>query len=284
MRLSEINKRLDERIVGQSLAKKMLLASLYNNHGGRILLSGPSGCGKTCLIESISDILGVKCCHVDASKLTQTGFAGNTIEDYISEFINVVDGNLSILENSFIFIDEFDKIQAKRGNALNNDIANLGVQYELLKLFDGGEIVTEYNHRKVTINTQKMTIICAGAFSYNDKTIEDKNSLVECGFIEELAGRINVYIVMDKLTEQDMLMILNNRNNHFVNQIYNSFNELGEEFIIGEEEMREIAKRSADSPFGVRYLEDLLYRRMVNQLYEVMIKHDVEIGKDDSII
>lgn len=280
MKLSQINEVLNRKVIGQELAKRKLFASLYCDKNMKILLSGPSGCGKTYLVDTLAEILGVKCCHIDGSKLTQTGYAGNTIEDSISEFINSAGGNLSVVENSIIFIDEFDKIHSQKNEVLNDSISNLGVQYELLKFFDGKELVVEYNHRKTIVNTSCMTIICAGAFSYNEGKVLGKVDLVNCGFIEELAGRINAYISMDGLTEQDMICILKNRDLPFINKYFAAFNNLDEEFILGDSEMEELARLSARSPFGVRYLEGLLYDKVISRLYDVMLNKDVEIWNE----
>lgn len=277
MKLSEINELLNMKVVGQNQAKKRLLATLYSNKNSRILLSGPSGCGKTYLINSLSEILGIKCCHIDASKLTQTGFAGNTIEDYISEFLNTVGGNLSVVEESIIFIDEFDKIHSKKKDRLNNDIANLGVQYELLKFFDGDELVVEYNHRKTIIDTSKMTIICAGAFSYTENSIVEKQNLVDSGFIEELAGRINAYISMSKLTKEDMLHILEKQSTKYIDNIFSIFSIIDEKITLTSEEMDEIVCKCEGSAFGVRHLDSLVYEKLIDRIYEIMEEYDVDM-------
>lgn len=277
MKLSEINGLLNMKVIGQSRAKKRLLATLYINKNSRILLSGPSGCGKTYLINSLADILGIRCCHIDASKLTQTGFAGNTIEDYISEFLNTVGGNLSVVEQSIIFIDEFDKIQSKKNDRVNSEIANIGVQYELLKFFDGDELVIEYNHRKTVINTSKMTVICAGAFSNVGNLISEKEDLVDAGFIEELAGRINVYIPMAKLTREEMLRILEKKSTKFIGNIFTVCSALNEKIVLSNEEMYEIVSKCEESAFGVRHLDDLVYEKLIDKIYEIMEKNDVDM-------
>lgn len=277
MKLSEFMSRLDETIIGQTHAKRQLVTAMYQAQNIKMLISGPSGCGKTFLVDTYCQIKGLACCHVDASKLTQTGFAGNKIEDYVADFVNVNNGNLTVVENGVIFIDEFDKLRIADDKFVNSDIANVGVQYEMLKLFDGDEIVIEYNHRKIGVNTKNMAIICAGAFSYTNQKIEKKEELVANGFIDELAGRICTYISMKALTANDLFFILKNKKCHMLEALRNIYEDLNETFSLTEEEMYEIANDCALSSFGARGLEEKVFKKYQDDLFELLMKHDVDI-------
>lgn len=277
MKLSEFMRRLDETVIGQLHAKKQFVTAIYQAQNLKMLISGPSGCGKTFLVDTYCKIKGLVCCHIDASKLTQTGFAGNKVEGYIADFVYANGGNLTAVENGVIFIDEFDKLRTADNKSANSDIANIGVQYELLKFFDGDEIIIDYNHRKLAVRTQNMKIICAGAFSYTKLKILKKEDLVACGFIDELAGRICAYVPMDALTKDDFFCLIKNKKCFMLEKFRGIYEELNETIVFSEEEIYEIAEECASSPFGVRALEGIIYERFRDELFEMLMKHDIDV-------
>ena len=276
MRIAELKNELENYVVGQEAAIRLFLTTMYNNPNAKVLISGPSGCGKTYLVDLFCKIIGKAVCHIDASKLTQTGFAGRKVEEYISEFVNSNSGNISLVESGVIFIDEFDKIAISPSQGENSEIANVGVQYELLKLFDGGELLVDYNHRRVLIDTSKIPIICAGAFSRSETSIVSQGDLVNHGFINELAGRINSFISVEHLAGEMLLKILHEHKCKEFERLAKAYETIGETISFGEAEMKKIAFECAGSPFGVRALDNAIYNFFRDEYFELLMKHNVE--------
>lgn len=181
---SMIHQYLDQFVIGQERAKKILSVAVYNHHKrlndktglvkkSNILLAGPSGCGKTLLAKTLAQILHVPFVIVDATTLTEAGYVGKDVDYCLQRLLDVADGNLKLAQKGIIYIDEIDKIARRSaGRSITRDVSGEGVQQALLKLIEGCEVsVTPSGRAKypdedntVMFNTTNVLFICGGAF------------------------------------------------------------------------------------------------------------------------
>ncbi len=179
----EITSALDQHVIGQEHAKKVLAVAVRNHikriadPSGRIqksniLLLGPSGSGKTLLAKSLAKILDVPLAIADATSLTEAGYVGDDVESILTRLLDAADGNVCKAERGIVFIDEIDKISRKaRSRSITRDVSGEGVQHALLKIIEGAEVsVPLGGGRKhpgggnVMIHTENILFICGGAF------------------------------------------------------------------------------------------------------------------------
>lgn len=197
----EIKKKLDEYIIGQDKAKKIISVAVYNHYKrvflniasqkkSNILLIGPTGSGKTLLAQTVSKILDVPFVIADATALTEAGYIGDDVETILQKLIAAADGDIEKAERGIVFIDEIDKI-AKRASSdsRGKDPTGEGVQQRLLKMLEGNEMeVQKRNPQKPTkvevikFNTKNVLFICGGAFPglsdiISERTHEKKTSV-----------------------------------------------------------------------------------------------------------
>ncbi len=182
----QINQHLDEYVIGQEQAKKVLSVAVYNHYKrisqvrhndidiekSNILLVGETGTGKTLLAKSIARLLEVPFCIADATVLTEAGYVGEDVESILSRLLQAADYDVAKAERGIVFIDEVDKIARKSDNpSITRDVSGEGVQQALLKLLEGATVsVPPQGGRKhpeqkmVSVNTQNILFICGGAF------------------------------------------------------------------------------------------------------------------------
>lgn len=222
----EIKARLDEYVVGQEHAKKVMSVAVYNHYKrvakdqdddieiekSNMLMIGPTGSGKTYLVKTLARLLDVPLAITDATSLTEAGYIGDDIESVVSKLLSAADNDVEKAECGIIFIDEIDKL-AKKKNANQRDVSGESVQQGMLKLLEGAEVEVPVGASSknamvpmTTIDTKNILFICGGAFPDLDKIVAERlNKSSAMGFTGELRDKYDKdKDILMKTTTEDL--------------------------------------------------------------------------------
>ena len=222
----KIKAQLDEYIVGQEHAKKVISVAVYNHYKrvatdtmdeieiekSNMLMIGPTGCGKTYLVKTLARLLDVPLALADATSLTEAGYIGDDIESVVSKLLAAAENDVERAEKGIIFIDEIDKI-AKKKNTTSRDVSGESVQQGMLRLLEGAEVEVPVGANSknamvplATVNTRNILFICGGAFPDLEEIIKQRlNKQTSIGYNAELKDKYDKdKNILRKVTIEDL--------------------------------------------------------------------------------